>query len=368
MSLPARMTEPEALDDPRAHDEPTDTASPPSRRQRLLPVLDRWLAVFAVGASIVAPIRLVPFQAPFPFSALEAEARWVIPFALVGLALSLARRSRRTAIAYAASLVLLVPWSLEWVPAMAGHDASRASDLRVLSTNLLAPNPSPSLAREILAMDADVVLVQEASDEWWALLEREGVLARYPHRVEETHSFRVDYMGIAILSRFPITASGVERLGGTYVPFAWADVTTPDGRRLRAYSIHTWPPFAPSMLDMHVDQMAHLRHLAARDLRDASLDALVIAGDFNASPMSRQYRLLRDTGLVSAHERVGRGFATTWPNLVFPFPPMRLDHVFVAGHDVEVVSVGEGVGEGSDHQPVLVELSLHRARPRASSR
>ncbi|MBN8609760.1 MAG: endonuclease/exonuclease/phosphatase family protein [Deltaproteobacteria bacterium] len=358
--------EPEPISEPtepQARAPSSTNASAPAltRRARLLPVLDRWLVVFAVGSALVAPIRLVPFQVPFPFSAFEAEARWVIPFAIAGLALSIARRSTRTAIAYGACLAILVPWSLEWLPATLGRDDSRHADLRVLSTNLLAPSPTPALAREILAIDADVVLVQEASDEWWAVLETEGVLARYPHHVEETHSFREDYMGIAILSRLPITRSAVERLGGTFVPYAWADITTEDGQHVRLYSIHTWPPFAPSLLEMHVDQMAHLRHLAARDREDDALDAIVIGGDFNASPMSRQYRLLRDIGVTSAHERMGRGFATTWPNLPVlpvPVPPMRLDHVFVAGEHVEVVSVREGIGEGSDHLPVLVELSL----------
>ncbi len=368
MSNLARMTTdpatpPRGPHDLRAGDQASaeaTAANPPSRSQRLLPVLDRWLVVFAVGSALVAPLRLVPFQTPFPFSAFEAEARWVIPFALLGLTLSIARRSTRTATVYGASLLILVPWSFEWLPAALDHDTTRSADLRILSTNLLAPNPTPALAQEILAFDADVVLVQEASDEWWALLDTEGVLDRYPHRVEETHSFHEDYMGIAILSRLPIVASGVERLGRTSVPYAWADLMTHDQRRVRVRSIHTWPPFAPSMLELHLAQMAHLRHLALRDREDPAIDASVIAGDFNASPMSRQYRLLRDTGVVSAHERVGRGFATTWPNLVFPFPPMRLDHVFVAGEDVEVVSVREGDGEGSDHQPVFVELSLAR--------
>jgi endonuclease/exonuclease/phosphatase (EEP) superfamily protein YafD len=113
----------------------------------------------------------------------------------------------------------------------------------------------------------------------------------------------------------------------------------------------------PELLDRHVGQMDRLRALVAADRNDPSVDALVVGGDFNASPMSFQYRRLRDAGLVSAHERVGRGFATTWPNLAVPIPPMRLDHVFVAGR-IEPVSVREGEGEGSDHLPVFVELSL----------
>ena len=166
-------------------------------------------------------------------------------------------------------------------------------------------------------------------------------------------------MGIAILSRLPSERSGIERLGGTFVPYAWVDVHVGE-TTVRLYAIHTWPPFAPSMLSLHLAQMGYLRRLAERDLADPSIDVVVLAGDLNASPMSRQYRRLRDTGLVSAHERVGRGFATTWPNLPWPIPPMRLDHVLVGGRDVEVVSVHEGVGEGSDHQPVYVSLSLPR--------
>ncbi|MBX7191443.1 MAG: endonuclease/exonuclease/phosphatase family protein [Sandaracinaceae bacterium] len=337
------------------------TAAPASARERVrarvLRSVDSWLVVVAVGALLVASLRLMPFQTPFPLSAIEAEARWAGAAAIVGLAIALLRRSRRTALALGASLVVLVPWSLEWLPAALAHEGGRHVDLRVLTTNLLAPSPTPALAREIRDSEADVVLVQEASDEWWDVLEAEGVLARYPHRVEETHSFREDYMGIAILSRLPIVRSGVARLGGTYVPYAWADVLVGE-RTVRVLSIHTWPPYVPELLELHLRQMAHLRALARADLADPALDAVIFAGDYNASPMSRQYRLLRDTGLVSAHERVGRGFATTWPNLAVPIPPMRLDHVLVGGRGVEVVSVREGIGEGSDHLPVFVELSL----------
>lgn len=330
----------------------------PSLATRLAPVLDRWLVVFAVGCVLVAVIRLVPVQTPLPFSAIEAEARWAALLALVGLAVSGARRSKRTAGAYALATAVLVPWSLEWAPSMIGHDPSARANLSVLSTNVLAPNPSRALAQEILRSDADVVLVQEASDEWWSLLEEEGVLARYPHHVEETHSYRQDYMGIAILSRLPIVEAEVENLASTYVPLARADVVLANGARVRLYSVHTLPPYVGELLERHLAQMARLRELARADMNDPALDAVVFGGDFNASPMSFQYRQLREVGLVPAHDRVGRGFATTWPNLPWPFPPMRLDHAFVAGSDVEVVSVREGEGEGSDHLPVRVDLAI----------
>lgn len=332
--------------------------SPSSRRDLLLAALDRGLVVAAVIAGLVAAIRLLPFQTPLPISAIEAEAAWAVPASALSLALAAWRRSRRTAGAFAAALVVLVPWTLEWIPVALGRDASRTANLRVLAVNLLAPRPTPALAREILASDADVVLLEEASDEWWALLDAEGVLGRWPHHAAETHSFRRDYMGIAIVSRLPIEALEIGPLGRTRVPYVRVDVRISSGARVRLYAIHTWPPYGTELLAMHEAQMAHVRELAARDVADPALSAVVFGGDFNASPTTYQYRRLRETGLVNAHERVGRGFATTWPNLPWPFPPMRLDHVFVAGRDVEVVSVHEGEGEGSDHRPVYVALSV----------
>jgi endonuclease/exonuclease/phosphatase (EEP) superfamily protein YafD len=341
--------------------EPPAAPAPRSRGERLAEALDRWLVAAASVSVLVALIRLAPFQTPLPFSAIEAEATWAVPASLLGLALAASRRSVRTAAAFAGALCVLLPWALEWVPVAAGRDLTRTANLRVLSANLLAPRPSRPLAQELLESDADVILLEEASDEWWALLEEEGVLARWPHHAAETHSFREDYMGIAIVSRLPIEGHEIARLGGTYVPYARIDVRVASGARVRLYAIHTWPPYGIDLLAMHEAQMAHLRELARRDALDPSLDAVIFGGDFNASPTTYQYRLLREARLVNAHERAGRGLATTWPNLPWPFPPMRLDHVFVTGRDVEVASVREGRGEGSDHRPVFVELSIGRA-------
>lgn len=348
----------------------TTPATRPTWRARVGAWLDAVhgavLVLWAIAAIGVAALRWLPFQAPLPWSAIEAEARWVVPLALLGLVLAWRRGARRTALALAAASLFLIVWSLEWLPVALGHDASRTSTLRVLSSNVLAPRPDVALAQQIRDADADVVLLQEVSDPWWALLAAQGVLERYPHHVFDVHPLEQDYMGIAILSRLPIERGGIEALGGTHVPYAWAEVRTDDGVLVRVRCIHTSPPYGDALLAGHLAQMAHLRHMVRADLADPAIDAVVIGGDLNASPMSRQYRLLRQSGVTSAHERVGRGFATTWPNVdvvPVPVPPMRLDHVFYGGDDVEAVSVREGDGHRSDHLPVFVELSLARRSP-----
>jgi endonuclease/exonuclease/phosphatase (EEP) superfamily protein YafD len=74
---------------------------------------------------------------------------------------------------------------------------------------------------------------------------------------------------------------------------------------------------------------------------------------------------LKHTGLLSAHERLGHGMDTTWPNgmtravlgLPFPLPPIRLDHVFTTPNIVPL-SIREGRGIGSDHKPVITRLAI----------
>jgi endonuclease/exonuclease/phosphatase (EEP) superfamily protein YafD len=113
------------------------------------------------------------------------------------------------------------------------------------------------------------------------------------------------------------------------------------------------PPQGMRRHDASVDSVINL----ARSLPEPR----VVAGDFNASPYNRTIQRVMDLGLDSAHERRGRGLATTWPNGEKPFTPVRLDHVFV-DHDVAVLSVRELAGTGSDHKPVLTELAFDEVR------
>jgi endonuclease/exonuclease/phosphatase (EEP) superfamily protein YafD len=325
--------------------------------------LEFLLTAVAFFSLVFASLRLLPMQSPYPFAALESETHWVALTALLALIPAWRLRAKRRAVALSVALVVLVPWCLEWTLTWAAAPEAPSAPvarIRVMSTNLLAPRLSRDLAREIRDSDADVVLVQEASDEWWALLEEEGVFTRYPHRIEETHPFRQDYMGIAILSRLPIEASHIEPLANEDIPYARIDVQVA-GLPLRLYSVHTLPPYYPSYLRIHLRQFAQLERMAREDIDSGAFHAVILSGDFNATPTSHSYRVLREAGFIAAHERVGRGFAFTWPNGVFWLPPMRLDHLFILEREANtthVLSVREGVGGRSDHRPLFVDLAF----------
>jgi len=48
--------------------------------------------------------------------------------------------------------------------------------------------------------------------------------------------------------------------------------------------------------------------------------------------------------------------ATTFPNGLFPLPPLRLDHALMT-EDLGCVDLAHGTGEGSDHRPVVLDLA-----------
>ena len=310
------------------------------------------LTGMVLGLGVVALARVAPFQMPFPISAAEAEAFWVLlPSYVLALACYREKR-RRFAAAFALLALVHIGWSVEWVP-RARASGTGTGTLRIVVANLLAPNPSPALLREIVLADADVVLVEELSDTWDALLRADGFYERYPHHVTDVHSVRDDYFGIGIFSRLPFTDSAIEPLSEEFIPMARADLER-NGRSVRVYAIHAAPPSSSGWLPIWDHQMDLLHDRFRDDLADE--DRVFLAGgDFNASPYSNGYRRLIAAGAAEAHESVSRGFATTWPNGLFPYPPMRLDHLFVRNATVE--SVREGVGEGSDHQPLVIELS-----------
>ncbi len=309
----------------------------------------RFYAALAGGLALVALLRFLPFQTPYPLLPLESLAFWALlpayPLALIALA----RRHRRIATVLAGLALVHLAWTFEWLPWRDGDGQDAAPLVRVLDANLLAPRPSDALADEILGADADVLALQEVSVEWLALLDARGAREGYPFRVVEAHPLDQDYFGIAVLSRRPLVDAGIERVES--VPIARADLGV-GGRSLRIYSVHTGPPATSGWAGLYQRQMDWLATRLASDVE--AFDVVVAAGDFNASPFAYAHRRLRALGLVDAHEAAGRGLATTWPNGIFGVPPMRLDHAYVRGAAIR--SVRELPAHTSDHSPIVIEL------------
>jgi endonuclease/exonuclease/phosphatase (EEP) superfamily protein YafD len=219
--------------------------------------------------------------------------------------------------------------------------------VRLFTANVRGANPDMGpIAEEIAAVAPDLVALEELDPDDAAGLTRSGALDRFPYSVTDT---RWGASGIALWSRFPLVDVQVQDVLGR--PFISATAMV-GANRLRLYVVHTVAPLGGD----RARWQAQLRRVR-EEVHDTK-GALVVAGDFNASRYHPSFRRLLSGGLRDAHELRGRGWAATWPQDRRPLPAlMRLDHILVSP-GVDVRSIREGVGQGSDHRPVIADLAL----------
>lgn len=211
--------------------------------------------------------------------------------------------------------------------------------LSVVSANLLMVHPEPSrLASELRAFDADIYLLQEYSSRWDA--ELRGLR---PHRFVNVQD---DSFGTAIYSRYPLSAAQTIELGAVYQ--ATAVVQSPLGP-IELLDAHTLPPRSLSYIPLHLQGLRDIEGWVQTAAGD-----FIVAGDWNASPRAATFRRMREVA-TDVWSQAGQGPGYTWPNGVFPLPPARLDHVLVS-NELAARRVHVGVGEGSDHRPIFVEI------------
>ena len=275
--------------------------------------------------------------------------------AAVALVAALGRNKRLPLAAAPLILLLLGPplWSCVRSPGGAGRSAPLQSSptLRVMSANLLMINrDTQPILDEILRSDADVVLLQEYTDEWHAAAQA-ALHSRYPH---SSHVARDDSFGVAIYERTPFVAPVDNRLplGHATAPQTRAVIRFA-GRETAVYNIHLLPPRTLEYTTESRLQFADLLDA----LRSEPLPYLV-AGDWNLTPDTPQHRDLLRLAARDAHDLASRGRGATWPvNSFFRhLPGLRLDHVYLSPA-LTAVRCEAGTGKGSDHRPVIADIA-----------
>jgi len=306
-----------------------------------------WGIAWAIAGLLaaVAALRILWHDGTWALLLANAATPYLyLPAAPIALVAALRRRTRLAALATA-----LVALYVAWVgPELAAGDPpkARGRGLRVVSANLLMVHPRPAaLAREIARADADVLFLQELSPRWVEALEREGIFRRYP---QGEWVVREDSFGTAILSRAPLTDVEVFDLAG--LPQVRARVEL-DGLDVELLNVHTLPPRLAEYVAPH---RAALDGILAR-VRALQGRPFLVAGDFNStadSAFAARMAELADDGWRLA----GSGFGATWPNGLFPVPPLRVDHLYLSRR-LTVTRMSIGRGEGSDHRPLFATLA-----------
>jgi endonuclease/exonuclease/phosphatase (EEP) superfamily protein YafD len=275
---------------------------------------------------------------------LDTLVQFQIPYAAAILALAPLLALRRlwrslAALALCAASVGVMLWP--YAPTFARATQARAHTLTIVSVNLWKDQVDPDRLRRFLrAVDADVVVVTEASARWRLLLAED-----FPHRIA------IQSEGLFLLSRRAIAPPSLSDLPESALAGRICFAGPSGPRCATIIGLHTPSPISRQRT---LERDHELRQTAAAIARHRS-DPVILAGDFNTSPWSRGFRaLLARSGLSDS----------TWNGALLPtwsrrwyVPTVPIDHILHSA-DLRVVQRSTGPDLGSDHLPVVARLAF----------
>lgn len=219
--------------------------------------------------------------------------------------------------------------------------------IRILQFNVWVINRDPErAARWILEQDPDIVVFEEASASGGVA---QRLRERYPYR--STCDEPLDCSTMILSKTRPIAEGGLAGPQRANLMGAWATYPSKQGPFTVVGVHYTWPwPAGPQQ--MQTQRMA-------KALQRFDQERLILTGDFNSTPWS--FSLRRQDALFGLERRTRAFFS--WPagpvsrlRIKAPFPFLAIDQVY-AGKGWDTVSVKRGPELGSDHYPVLIELT-----------
>lgn len=308
------------------------------------------MIIVAVPAVALALLSLAAFAGRWVWwldVAANFRAQYVVTLLVLGLVVAMSRW-RKTG--YAVLTVALINLIVV-LPLYSGGRAEAmpgAPTIRVMTFNLLSTNESyAELIEYISRLDPDLVLLHEASRPWEVALES----ADLGYELVRARSDDLIFGTFALVRGESLTAishgfgtAGRRAVELHYVPTGWSEPVAVLG-------VH---PVAPTDQERAALRDAQLGFAAEWAADQAG--AVIIAGDFNATPWSWPFRrLVSEADLLNS--QAGFGLQPSFSaetNLLLRVP---IDHL-VHSASLEVTSRSLGPALGSDHFPLVVDLQF----------
>jgi endonuclease/exonuclease/phosphatase (EEP) superfamily protein YafD len=304
--------------------------------------------ILSVSLMLVATFSLAGFfSASDPICELLSHWRlaWCMGLFILSLALLLAKLHK---LALVGTIVLVcnagdvLRLYLPESPALGG---SALASVKLLQMNVMGDTNHDfnAAAAVISAASPDIVCLSEVNLQW--IKECSVRLTNYPYHAEVSKASD----GIAIFSRFPIESREIRYSKAAHRPRFYVHLLIAQSDVVVEFA-HPLLPVIPYLRNEELEEIAD-------DAKSAKVP-FILAGDLNCTPWSCFFaKLLRDGELYDTEQ--GRGPQPSW-NALWLIPLLPIDHCLTSS-EFRTVSRKVGPAIGSDHFPVVVELSLTKA-------
>lgn len=312
------------------------------------------LAVATTGACAATLLmRAIPVKS-FGALSVVAFSPYIAAVSAAGVAMAaLSRRRALSAIALivaAVSIGVQICWYHHGSPGVPGTTAT----IRVLSANIRNGEADPTSFVRYAEQNAEVVVVVELTPAAVDGFTSAGIERTFPY----SHLIPAPLAGgIGMWSRFPLAALPGPPHPSATAPAALLAIPGVRGDTVLV-GVHVKSPLADGhdTVDDWRSGIEYVKNRLATMATTAADGAVVVAGDFNATPDVRQYRDLSTAGYRDAVDQLGAGFAPTFPADRWYPPLLTIDHVLVrnsAATSIKTVRVA-----GSDHRGLLASIAI----------
>lgn len=304
-----------------------------------------------VIAAMIA--RTVPLT-NLPALVLAASFPYVPLIALGALILSALRRKKLLSVVGVVLLTLSVAIQVPWPELGRTSDTGAPSTgLRVLSSNIQKGEVDTAAFVSLAVDSADIITMSELTAEAAARFREGGLRKTFPYSILIPLP---GAGGMGLWSRYPLRELPASKYGSNFIA---ARVRVPGVRDdPLVASVHLMSPLAGGANTFA--QWQHRITAAKSEFADyaetAGPAAVIIAGDFNATPDMHQFRDLLDVGYRDAVLQTGAGFSPTYsPHPAVP-PLITIDHVLTRNSIAESIHTVDI--PGSDHRALLATVAV----------
>lgn len=255
----------------------------------------------------------------------------------------------------------VVTWNLQWFPGGRPGASKEIQDhhIKVVRESIRTLDPDILMLEEVGSEGALEETLKPLGAEW-----KISIISQF-----DEGGFRSGQQ-VAIAAKIPAESAWAEpwERGWAGAPRGYAYASFMIGsKRLAVYALHLKSNLgdANTNTSKREDAIGQLlKHIDSKEQRVLPADATIIAGDFNTddpdspaalSPGEQSFQMLRKAGFAWGFESIAHEDRITCP-AKGRYPAASFDHFWTRGLGKPLSSVS--TSEGSDHLPVVLEISL----------